>query len=421
MSKIMNITEIESALIHFETAYPQLCERIKLPEETCEGRSCHALRIGKHPSAEQLAVLIIGGVHAREWGGPDIVINFAGDLLRAYSRGKGLRYTNKAFQAGDIRTIVEERTVVIFPCANPDGVEFSQTQNQMWRKNRNPTHSGGEPKKIGVDINRNYDFLWDFKKFFHRAAWKDSLASDDPSIETFHGTSPFSEPETRNVRWLMDRFNFALFLDLHSFGGDVLYSWGDDRDQNFCPAQNFANPVFNGKRGLLDDSYREFIAATDYEVASRIALQICDAMVAVRNRPYRPTQSVGYYPTSGASDDYAFSRHIVGSSLAKTFAYTLEFNFDDFFETADPRKLDETMRDVIPGLITVCLAAWQARPLANCGQRRSGQCCFGHSNVRVTSNQSSCRRPWPTTRSAKRRSKVTVGTMNRSIAAIASA
>ena len=73
-----------------------------------------------------------------------------------------------------------------------------------WRV-RNALHD--IPKKIGVDINRNYDFMWDFKKFFHRAAWTDSLASDNPAIETFHGPEPFSEPETRNVRWLMDRFN----------------------------------------------------------------------------------------------------------------------------------------------------------------------------------------------------------------------
>jgi murein tripeptide amidase MpaA len=381
----MNTTEIESALIYFETTYRQLCERIKLPEETCEGRSCHALRIGKHPSAEQLAVLIIGGVHAREWGGPDIIINFAGDLLRAYSRGNGLKYLKKTFPVHSIETIVEERTIVIFPCVNPDGIEFSHNKTQLWRKNRNATHSGGDPDKIGVDINRNYDFLWDFKKFFDRAAWQDSLASDNPSIETFHGNSSFSEPETRNVSWLMDRFAFSLFLDLHSYTGDVLFSWGDDQDQSSTPAQNFTNPAYDGRRGLPDDSYSEFIAAADFETASRIALQISDAMVAVRNSPYKPAQSFGgVYATSGASDDYAFSRHIVDHRLAKTFAFTLEFNFEGFFETADPRKLDETMRDVIPGLITACLAAWQVKRLANCGQRRSEHCCFDDSNVAAT-------------------------------------
>ena len=74
----MNTTEIDSALVNFQATYPDLCQRIELPEKTSEGRTCHALRIAKNHSRDKLAVLIIGGVHAREWGGPDIVVNFAG-------------------------------------------------------------------------------------------------------------------------------------------------------------------------------------------------------------------------------------------------------------------------------------------------------------------------------------------------------
>src|SRR5258708_11752708 len=103
MSIIMNTTEIESALVNFQATYPDLCQRIALPEKTCEGRTCHALRIAKSYSRDRLAVLIIGGVHAREWGGPDIVVNFAGHLLRAYSKGKGLKYLKKRFHAAQIK------------------------------------------------------------------------------------------------------------------------------------------------------------------------------------------------------------------------------------------------------------------------------------------------------------------------------
>ena len=50
-------------------------------------------------------------------------------------------------------------------------------------------------------------------------------------------------------------------------------------------------------------------------------------------------------------------------------------------------------------------------------------CRASHSAVgcRVTSNHSSCRRPWPSTRNANNRSKVRVGTTHRSMAAIACA
>lgn len=367
MGAIMSTTEVESALVFFETTYPTLCHRVELPNKTIENRTCHALHMGLPNAPGHPAGLIIGGVHAREWAGPDIVVSFAGDILKAYSSGKGLQYGGKSFSATDIKQIFEQTTIVAFPCVNPDGVEFSHNSVALWRKNRNPASSGNDPDKVGVDINRNYDFLWDFKKFFDPAAWKDSLASDDPSIETFHGPAPFSEPETRNVNWLMDTYaNLTLFLDLHSYTGDVLYNWGDDDNQNIDPAMNFANPAFDGKRGILGSGYGEYLSHSDELAADTIAVKIRDAMNAVRGRTYLAKQAVGLYPTAGASDDYAFARHIVQPGMSKMFGYTVEFNFstdgnlanpptDPFLATADPAIYDLTLRDVIPGLIAFCL------------------------------------------------------------------
>jgi len=367
MGAIMTTAEVESALIFFETTYPALCRRVELPNKTIENRTCHALHMGLPNAPGHPAGLIIGGVHAREWAGPDIVVSFAGDILKAYSSGKGLQYGGKSFSAAQIKQIFEQTTIVVFPCVNPDGVEFSHNSVALWRKNRNPAASGGDPAKVGVDINRNYDFLWDFKKFFNPAAWNDSLASDDPSVETFHGPAPFSEPETRNVNWLMDTYaNLTLFLDLHSYTGDVLYNWGDDDNQNTSPTMNFANPAFDGQRGMIGSGYGEYLSAADEAATTAIASSIRDAMNAVRGRAYLAKPATGLYPTAGASDDYAFSRHIAQAGQSKMYGYTLEFNFasdgglahpptDPFLATADPAIYDLTLRDVIPGLIAFCL------------------------------------------------------------------
>jgi murein tripeptide amidase MpaA len=363
MAKVMNITEIDSALTFFANTYTGLCSRIELPDATYENRTCHALSIGKNVTDETPAVLIIGGVHAREWGGPDILINFATDMLRAYQAGKGLKYGKKSFGADEIRQIVDTVNVVVFPCVNPDGVEFSHNHNHMWRKNRNP--ASAKPKKpdtVGVDINRNYDFLWDFKKYFSPAAVKDdSISSDDPAAETFHGTKPFSEPETRNVKWLMEKYpKLALFMDVHSFSGDVLYTWGIDQNQITDPSMTFTNPLYNDKRGLIGDAYREYLSPPDYTAITDLAQVMATAMKAVRGQPYKPLQSVGLYPTAGGSDDYCFSRHILDPRRPKTFSYTIEFNFgsgnDGFLQTGNPKVLDATIRDVIPGLIALCLS-----------------------------------------------------------------
>jgi murein tripeptide amidase MpaA len=149
----LNVQEVESAVISLVSAYPNLCELITLPLPTHEGRICHAVKIGKMSKKECDCILLTGGVHAREWGSCEICISFASDLLEAYVTNSGLQYGGKIFSNNQIRSIIENLNVIIFPDVNPDGRKYSQTVSPMWRKNRNPT--------AGVDINRNYDFLWD--------------------------------------------------------------------------------------------------------------------------------------------------------------------------------------------------------------------------------------------------------------------
>ena len=103
--------------------------------------------------------------------------------------------------------------------------------------------------------------------------------------------------------------------------------------------------------------YGEYITTSDATIASGSAESIADAMRAAQGKPYKATQSIGIYPTSGASDDYAFSRHLVMSGVEKIYGFTIEFNFGNphdphnFVVTADPDILQQTMMDVIPGLI----------------------------------------------------------------------
>jgi hypothetical protein len=68
------------------------------------------------------------------------------------------------------------------------------------------------------------------------------------------GTRAGSEPETRNVIWLLDRFpNIRYFVDLHSYGETILHSWGSDQNQSDDPRMSFRNPAYDGKRGLIHD------------------------------------------------------------------------------------------------------------------------------------------------------------------------
>jgi hypothetical protein len=45
--------------------------------------------------------------------------------------------------------------------------------------------------------------------------------------------------------------NIATYVDVHSFGEKILYSWDDDDNQSQDLAQNFRNPEYDGKRGFV--------------------------------------------------------------------------------------------------------------------------------------------------------------------------
>ena len=95
----MNIGEIEAALDAFAAEHPAVTELITLPNKTFEGRTCHALRIGPADADAPDSLIIVGGVHAREWIPPDALVNLAADLLEAHAGNTGLRYGGQRFSA----------------------------------------------------------------------------------------------------------------------------------------------------------------------------------------------------------------------------------------------------------------------------------------------------------------------------------
>ena len=351
--------EVEACIALGEKNHSGYFERIPLPNLTWEKRQCHAVRIGKGGGKRRFAVCFIGGVHGREWGSPDILVYFAMRLLRAYRDRKGVRLGGKSFTAAQIRQIVEEMDVVLFPQVNPDGRHFSMDRHPMWRKNRRPAPRGRGHKSIGVDLNRNFPFLWRFDRHFAPDTVESSFNPGD--YETYVGRRAASEPETRNVIWLLDRFpNIRYFVDLHSYGETILHSWGSDENQSDDPRMNFRNPAYDGKRGLIhDDVYREHIAAADERTAVRMGRYMAAAIQRVRGRKYRVQQSVGLYPTAASTDDYAYSRHIVDPRKGKIIAFTMEWGRSRALTPFHPpyAEMRKVMREVSAALLECCLRA----------------------------------------------------------------
>jgi hypothetical protein len=356
----LNVTEIESALMGLSAAHPTICQLIALPNPTVEGRISHAVRIGTSAANSVDTYFLTGGVHAREYGSCDMLVSLAADLCDAYAMGKGLGYGGKYFSAAEVKAIVEQMNVIIFPCVNPDGRAYSQSDpptdaKKMWRKNRNQADSGGDPLKIGVDVNRNQDFLWDFRAAFAPAATGGNLASDSPASGVYHGSSAVSEAETRNVNFIFDSFpSIRWYVDVHSYSEDILYVWGDDELQVTDPSQSFQNSALNGTRGLIGGAYGEFM--DDGDLARHIALAgaFTASLREVRGTNYVPKPGFSLYPTSGTNDDYAYSRHLVDPSKGKTLAFTVEWGTQ--FQPLPP-EMQEVIKDVSAGLIGLGLKA----------------------------------------------------------------
>ncbi|MGN6823030.1 MAG: M14 family zinc carboxypeptidase, partial [Candidatus Nitrosocosmicus sp.] len=210
----LNTDEVESALKQ-ATSSPTnaFTELITLPHRTWEGRQTHAIRIGKRSEPNRIGVYFIGGVHAREWGSSDILINFVEKVSQAYQTNSGLSFGEKNYSAKQIQDIIEKLDIFIFPQVNPDGRHYSMTSDTMWRKNRRPgpSSSSGRSDCIGVDINRNYNFLWKYPEYFSSKAAVQS-STDPCDYQVYIGPEAASEPETKNVIWIMDEFKHISFF-----------------------------------------------------------------------------------------------------------------------------------------------------------------------------------------------------------------
>ncbi|MBB2924637.1 M14 family metallopeptidase, partial [Cellulomonas cellasea] len=350
----LNVAEIESALVNLHAAYPDTSELVTLPNPTHEGRRTHALRIGARRAGETDGILLLGGVHAREWVPPDALVAVAADLLEAHQLGTGLGYGGRSFTAEEVARVVEQVDVLVYPCVNPDGRHHSQTAAPMWRKNRRPS-AGGGASCVGVDLNRNFDFLWDHTARFATDAGV-ATSADPCEPNTYRGPGSASEPETRNVVWLVDTHpRIRWHVDVHSAVPVILHSWGSDENQSTHPDQTFLNPAFDPVRGRPHDTaYGEYLAQDDLDRVRTLAGRMDEAIRAVRGDSYGVEQAYGLYPTSGASDDYLASRHRTDPRLAEIDAFTIECGHS--FQPAWS-EAEHVIREVSAGVVALALAA----------------------------------------------------------------
>jgi carboxypeptidase T len=344
----LNTDEINTLIQQYATDNPGLCTLITLPNLSHEGRTSYALKIAAGTSTFRKGILLIGGTHAREWGSSDILVSLAEKLIDAYNNGTGINFQGKSYSSTEVTRIIEYTDLYLIPNVNPDGKVYCQSGHD-WRKNRNPTATS-----IGIDVNRNYDIVWDANNYFDPSL--DFSYLYDPASSTYHGPSAFSESETLNVKWMIDTFtNIAYGVDLHSYGQKIMYIWGDDENQTTQAEQNFLNAAYDSARGIPSDSYGEFIFSVDHNHVVETATRMHNSLFSVRGKSYSTGQifhQVGV--DSGSSASYFFSRHFSDPSVRKLFGYGIEWGTT--FQP-DPTEMLNIMDDIGSALTELCLCA----------------------------------------------------------------
>lgn len=339
------IAQLDALTERLAASFPQVFTRQELPERSREGRPIHALRLraGAGGGAQRSTVLLVGGTHARELMNPDAIVELAVNLFTSHSGGTDIVYGAKTWPASEVRSMLESIDLWLLPCLNPDGRHHVMTVDDLWRKNRrdNPATACD-----GVDLNRNFDIVWGVTE---------GQTSCSPCSDVFCGPSAFSEPETRNVRHLLDSHRIDCFADVHSYSELVLYPWGHAPTQTTDPSQRFTD-LPSGTCSPLDrPGHAEYMPPEDLERFEADGQRVVDAIAAVRGRVYANRTGIGLYPTTGTQSDYAYARHIRDPALAKTYGYTFETGpfAGDARESFHPTDPEPVKADAKSGMLAL--------------------------------------------------------------------
>jgi hypothetical protein len=198
------------------TATTKLSDYLKAPPSYPRGpQTVKMLRIGTHQDGTRTGVFIYCQEHAREWGTPLVCLETAERLVRNYATDP------------ETKKLVDNLDIFIIPSINADGAAYSMYDNNTQRRNMvdycasNPT-GNNDPiarNSWGVDLNRNFSVGSYFDGF---VGGGNSCTGD-----TFSGPFEFSEPETRNEKYVQDTFgNIKFAMNVHSSGGYFMWPPG---------------------------------------------------------------------------------------------------------------------------------------------------------------------------------------------------
>jgi hypothetical protein len=209
--------------------YPDLVKLVEIGK-SIQGRPIIALKVTENAKSvrdnSRPAVLFQSMQHAREWISPETNYRLLKYMLEQHASGNQ-----------EIRELLRTREVWFVLVINPDGYQYTFTNERLWRKNLRDNNGDGQiGPGDGVDLNRN----WPGEKW----GYDNEGSSPDRFSETYRGTGPASEPETKALVDLQNRIDFKFMIDYHSVVPVILYPIGFQID-----TESFDRPIYEALAG----------------------------------------------------------------------------------------------------------------------------------------------------------------------------
>lgn len=198
-----------------------------------EGRDIPALRVGlRSPDAvdgtPRDAILITGGLHAREWISTSTVNYVAWSFITSVDNDPM------------VKKILEQFDIIFVPVVNPDGYEYTWEVDRLWRKSRQPTSHSSCP---GYDLDHVFGYQWNGIE--HQYSYYDEECS-----ESYGGHAPFEAVEACELAdWARNvtetGTNLVGFIDLHSYSQQILIPYEYSCDSSPPNAENLQEVAYN--------------------------------------------------------------------------------------------------------------------------------------------------------------------------------
>ncbi|MBU3102121.1 MULTISPECIES: M14 family metallopeptidase [Clostridium] len=180
------------------------------------GKELYYVKLGNGPSK----VFYNGAHHAIEWITSVLLMKFIENFAKAYVMDQDIEGYN-------VRDIFRTSTIYVMPMVNPDGVDLvlngleknNPYYNDLikWNNGSLDFSKNWSANIRGVDINHNYDAMWQESKNAEA-----SYGIYGPGPTRYSGTSPESESESKAVANLTRSNNFRLVIAYHT-QGELIY------------------------------------------------------------------------------------------------------------------------------------------------------------------------------------------------------